>query len=217
LGAQALAAGILTDTWRAASPVRAMRFGLAGMRVFLDHGGRYERWQARWNEIEFLRTSRLFGERIGIAGLERVQRAIKLELAITGGEVLPQEGTLIFVREGELEVDYSARYKEIVGAGGFVGEEGVLRRGPGTWRARVTREATLARIPATEMRNLPVVMWKLLEVMDRRRCAISFAPHMQAPSDPNRSGSWSIPIAPVSGTAVASSFPAGTSNPTRIE
>lgn len=218
LGAQALAEGVLTDTWRAASPVRAMRFTVAGMRVFLDHGGRYQRWQARWNEIEFLRTSRLFGERIGIAGLERLLRALKLDLAITGGEVLPVEGMLLFLREGELEVDYSSRYKEIVGPGGFVGEETVLRRGPATWRARVTREVTLARIPATELRNLPVVMWKLLEVHDRRRCAIAFAPHVTATADPTRSGSWSIPIAPVSGTTVSPGFPAGTTtNPTRIE
>jgi CRP-like cAMP-binding protein len=217
LGAQALAAGILSDTWRAASPVRAMRFGLAGMRVFLDHGGRYQRWQARWNEIEFLRGSRLFGERIGIAGLERLQRALKTELAITGGEIVPQEGMLLFVRDGELEVDFSARYKEIVGAGGFLGEEGVLRRGSGNWRASVTREATIARIPASELRNLPVVMWKLLEVHDRRRCAIAFAPHAPAAGDPTRSGSWSIPIAPSSGTTSARTFPAGVTKPTRIE
>jgi hypothetical protein len=44
-----------------------MRFGIAGMKVFLDHGGRYERWRTRWNDIEYLRTSRLFGERIGVA------------------------------------------------------------------------------------------------------------------------------------------------------
>jgi hypothetical protein len=195
LGAQALAEGILTDTWRAISPVRAMRFGLAGMRVFLDHGGRYERWQTRWNEIEYLRTSRLFGERIGIAGLERIARSMKSELAITGGEVLPADGMLLFIRDGEVEVDYSSRYREVVGAGGFVGEETVLRRGSAAWRLRVAREAMIARIPASELRNLPVVMWKLLEVHDRRRCAISFAPHV-APADPTRSGTWSIPLAP---------------------
>ena len=84
--------------------------------------------------------------------------------------------------------------------------------------ARVTREATIARIPATELRNLPVVMWKLLEVQDRRRCAIAFAPHVTAPPDPTRSGSWSIPIAPSSGTGATSTFPSMPSaSPTRIE
>jgi hypothetical protein len=38
------------------------------------------------------------------------------------------------------------------------------------------RETTLARIPGAELRSLPVVMWKLLESHDRRRCAAAFAP-----------------------------------------
>jgi hemerythrin len=181
LGAQALAQDALHDTWRAVSPVRAMRFGLAGMRVFLDHGGRFERWRARWNEIEYLRASRLFGERIGVAGLERVARSLTIERLAAGAELKPAEGTLIFVRDGELEVRYSGRYAESVGPGGFIGEESALGRAA-SWHARAIRETTLARIPASELRTLPVVMWKLLESLDRRRCAAAFAPAAHAAS-----------------------------------
>lgn len=192
LGAQALAQDGLTDTWRATSPVRAMRFGIAGMKVFLDHGGRYERWRTGWNDIEYLRTSRLFGERIGVAGLERIARTLAVDRLPPGAEVKPADATLLFVREGELEVAYSSRCTETVGPGGFIGEEGMLGRAA-TWQARVVREAMLARIPGAELRSLPVVMWKLIESHDRRRCAAAFGPGHAAGAAPRGQAATGAP------------------------
>ena len=175
LGVQALGGDALTDTWRAVSPVRAMRLGLAGMRVFLDHGGRYGRWKSRWDETGFLRASRLFGERIGIVDLERIARSLRDEPLAAGATIAPAEAALWFVREGEVEVIWSASCTETIGPGGFIGEEGVLGVAPLGWRARSTGVGTVARIPAAEIRHLPVVMWKLLESHDRRRCAVTLA------------------------------------------
>jgi hemerythrin len=176
LGAQLLRGGTLAHTWRAASPVRAMRLGIAGMRVFLEHGGRLERWNSRWDETEFLRASPLFGERIGLVGLERLARALGSEPLAQGAEISSADATLWLVREGELEVRWAPGCEERVGPGGFIGEESVIGASSLGWRARATRATTLARVPASEIRHLPVVMWKLLESHDRRRCAVLLRP-----------------------------------------
>ena len=173
LGAQALSGAALVHTWRAASPVRAMRIGVAGMRVFLEHGGRYERWKTRWDETEFLRASPLFGERISLVGLERLARALAPEALAAGAEISSAGATLWLVREGELEAHWGPACTETIGPGGFIGEESVIGARSLGWRAHATRATTLARIPATEIRHLPVVMWKLLESHDRRRCAVT--------------------------------------------
>ena len=59
----------------------------------------------------------------------------------------------------------------VCGAGGFIGEEGVLGKGPSAWVARATKDSTLAWIPAQAVRRLPIVMWKMLESHDKRQCA----------------------------------------------
>lgn len=173
LGAQALGGNPLEHTWRAASPVRVMRLGVAGMRVFLDHGGRYERWRTRRDETEFLRGSPLFGERIGIVALERLARSLVPQELATGAEVSSADATFWLVREGELDARWGPSCHESVGAGGFIGEESVMGGHSLGWRARATRPTTLLRVPAAEVRHLPVVMWKLLESHDRRRCAVT--------------------------------------------
>ena len=172
LGAQGLIGkGTLTKTCRAASPVRTMRIGIEAMRAFLAHAGRQDRWQATWDATAFLRFSRLFGERIGVVDLGRIARTMRAQSLDVGAKVAPSETELAFVREGELEVTYAPGCRETVGPGGFVSEEGVLRRGLANWHALVTKETAIAWMPAAELRSIPVVMWKLLEMQDRRRCA----------------------------------------------
>jgi hemerythrin len=172
LGGQALTGtGMLTDSWRAASPVRAMRIGLGAMRAFLHHGGRFERWQTRWEEITFMRMTKLFGERISLLDQDRLVSVLRFVEVSKGDAVLPTENEFCVIRKGELSVKYSERSTEKVGAGGFIGEEGVLGKGPSTWVARATKDSTLAWIPAKAVRQLPIVMWKMLESHDKRQCA----------------------------------------------
>ena len=174
MGAQGLSdEGKLRSTWRASSPVRAMRIGIGSLRVFLRHGGQQERWRTLWDKTDFLRLTRLFGERIGVADQERIADAMTTETIAAGAQFVPSRKALCFVREGELSVSYSPEYKETVAGGGFMNEESVLGTAPSEWMAQATRESTISWIPAEVLVKLPVVMWKLLETHDRRRCAVA--------------------------------------------
>ena len=173
MGAQAFAEDEkLASTWRAVSPVRAMRIGIGAMRAFLRHGGQQERWRTLWDATTFLRTTPLFGERLGIVEQAAIASALRPARLEGGAKVSPQKAALCLVREGELEVTHSERYREVVDSGSFMGEETVLGTGRAAWSARATRLSEVAWIPAEDLRRIPVVMWKLLEAHDRRRCAV---------------------------------------------
>jgi len=172
LGAQAISGhGMLTDTWRAASPVRAMRIGMGAMRAFLRHGKRSEQWQARWEDIAFMRTTWLFGERIALIEQDRLVQALQSVQIAAGAPIASLAGSLCLVRRGALEVSYSPQIVEGVAAGGFINEHAVLSRDGPAWQARASMDSTIAWIPGEALRRLPVVMWKMLESNDRRRCA----------------------------------------------
>jgi len=172
MGAYALTEdGKLRATWRASSPVRAMRIALGAMRVFLRHGGQQERWRTLWSRTNGLRSTRLFGERIGIGDQERISLAMERETLAAGASLMPSKTALCFIHEGELEVTFTPSYKETVGTGGFINEESILGAASTDWTARATRETQIAWIPREALITLPIVIWKLLEAHDRRRCA----------------------------------------------
>ena len=172
LGSRAcIGEGLVMETCRAASPVRTLRIAVGTMRAFLETGGRLERWRTLFADTQFLRISRLFGERVGLVERDRIAKALRNMPLAEGASFDPMPAALYFVREGEVLVKYSAAYSEVVPAGGFIGEEGVLKPGASAWSARATRDTTIAWIPAEVLRRIPGVMWKLLEANDRRRCA----------------------------------------------
>jgi hypothetical protein len=52
-------------------------------------------------------------------------------------------------------------------------EESVIGTAQSDWMARATHDTTIAWIPAEALARIPVVLWKLLESHDRRRCAVA--------------------------------------------
>jgi len=176
IGAHALSGtGRAGATWRAMSPVRAMRISVSTLRAFLRHGGQQERWRTLWEGTAFLRATALFGERIGLVEQERIARSMRSEHLARGAELARAEAALCVVREGELRVKFAGRHEETLSAGGFLNEETLLGRGVGPWAAKARSECTVEWIPADELRRIPIVMWKLLEAQDRRRCKIALA------------------------------------------
>jgi CRP-like cAMP-binding protein len=148
-----------------------MRIGLGAMRAFLRHGNRLDRWQARWEEIAFLRMTWLFGERIALIEQDRLVQALQPVQIAAGAPIASLAGSLCLVRRGALEVSYSPQIVEAVVAGGFINEHTVLGRDGPAWQARASEDSTIAWIAGEALRRLPVVMWKMLESNDRRRCA----------------------------------------------
>lgn len=169
LGSGALyAEGPLGDSWRAASPVRTMRFAIDAFRAFLRSGGWYERFRVLLAETEFLRRTWLFGERLNLATQARIARSAA-SVQVAAGERIKTAGNLMVVRHGEVDlVADNGRRIQATRAGGFFGEENCLGRDTPPWHAVARGAGRLLAFPAAELRSAPVVMWKLLETWERR-------------------------------------------------
>jgi hemerythrin len=161
----------LTDTWRAASPVRLMRFAEKNLRAFLLNGGWYQKLRSQLVDAAFLRSTWLFGERIDLEVQCRIARASK-ELSLAPGKQLPAPATpsVHVVMRGQLDlVDARGSLIEILEMGNVAGEEVCLGRPRNGWRCVARASTTVLQIPSDEIKGLPVALWKMLEVHERRQ------------------------------------------------
>lgn len=162
--------GPLADSWRAASAVRLMCFSIRSLRAFLDAGGWNESLRALVDDAAFLGQTWLFGGQVSFITRSRLARARQL-VRLAGGAALGPAATpsLYLVREGELQLSNGkGRIHEVVGPGGFVGEESFLSRRAVArrWVARGSTELFEMAVP--ELRRIPIVLWKLLETYEKR-------------------------------------------------
>ena len=166
--------GPLESSWRAASPVRVLRIGIETLRSFLLNGGWYGQLRSLLEDAWPLRVTRLFGERITLPELGRLARAARRVRLEAGGSLPPDAAAaLLLVRSGAIElVQSSGQVFESLTAGGFFGEEACLDRAPPAWTSRARRRSELLAFDPAELRRIPVVLWKLLEVHERRLHAL---------------------------------------------
>jgi len=168
--------GPLKSSWRAASPVRVLSLGIETVRAFLLENGWHGSLRELVAESAFLGSTRLFGEHIPFTLHSRIARASTLQQLQPGDRYTPAgEPALAMVRSGcMLLFDAHGRELEMLGPGGYMGEDACLgHAGPGrSWRAHDAVE--IQHIPAVELRAIPVVMWKLMETNERRQLATAY-------------------------------------------
>ena len=168
--------GPLRSSWRAASPVRVLCLGIAPLRAFLLDNGWHGTLRDLVTESAFLGSTRLFGEHIPFTVHSRLARASRMhslkseERFTVGGEP-----AIAMVRSGCLLLsDAKGRSLEMLGPGNFAGEESCLGA-PAPHRNCVAQgPAEIQLIPAAQLREIPVVMWKLMETHERRQRSAEF-------------------------------------------
>lgn len=160
----------LTATWRAASTVRLLRMSIESLRDFVLNGGWYGNLRLALDGTAQLRTLPLFAERIDLQTQQRIAAAMQLA-QVEAGAVIPPAADLLLVRSGTVRLaTIDGRLIEIVGAGGCFAEESCLGSVAPAWRAVAEGAVELTCIPAESLRTVPVVLWKLLELYNRRLC-----------------------------------------------
>ncbi|MBI3374893.1 MAG: response regulator [Betaproteobacteria bacterium] len=166
--------GPLKSTWRAASTVRLLRIGVETLRAFLVSGGWYGMLRALLTEAANVADTWLLGERLSIPNQSSLARAGVRKNLAEGKFAEPDDAHLSLVSSGELELlGNDGRVLETVGAGGFIGEENCLGWPQPAWRTQARGPVQLLLLDALEMRKTPVVLWKALEVHERRQRAMA--------------------------------------------
>jgi len=117
----------------------------------------------------------LFGDAVSTVHLTKIARqAHTLEVAVGASPYDRAEGLafLFLVQEGALVLEYEGQPVETVGPGGFCGEESLFFRGAGNLSIRALETTRGLRIPAAQLRAIPIVGWKLLETYERRLTSV---------------------------------------------
>jgi CRP-like cAMP-binding protein len=164
----------LETSWRATSPVRALRIGIETLRAFLLNGGWYGMLRSLLEDTALLRGTVLFGERIPLPVLGRIARAAR-RVTLEAGQSPPDSGAaaLHLVCSGTVELlKQPDRAIETLTSGDFFGEEACLGRAAPEWLARAKEPAELLAFDPAGLRHIPVVLWKALEVHERRLCSL---------------------------------------------
>jgi len=157
----------LTDTWRAASPVRLLPIEIGLLRDFLGRNARAKILQAQITEAAFLQNTWLFGERLTLGQQSTLARTAST-LSLPASQAAAANA-LCLVRSGRAALtDARGKVLEIAGPGDFFGEETCLSRPAAPWRAVAVEACELVVLSPAALRGIPVALWKMLETHERR-------------------------------------------------
>jgi hemerythrin len=87
------------------------------------------------------------------------------------GKVFPENdySNLYLVYRGKLQIFIGDNASEILTAGHFFGEEGVLFETSSTLQVRAMGPTEIYQIPGKLLLDIPIIRWKLLEVFKKRK------------------------------------------------
>ncbi len=161
------------ETFRAASYVRALRIPNKLYQHFVMKNNLYHDIEKVFDNRAFLQDTSLFGEMLSYPVQNKIAQAIQFQ-SVTEGETLTinEKPELILLEKGSLCSCHKENPTEINTLGDFLGEESVLqndkrkRSNPFEVCAKVS--STFYRIPGDILMDIPVILWKLLEVRQKR-------------------------------------------------
>ncbi len=158
-----------TETYRAASFVQALKMPVGFYRTFVKQNELFDNISMLQENRDFLEKTWLFGEAISDKVKNRIASQMELE-TIEKGRVIPTRdyNSLTLIRNGSAHHMIGEEVIEALFAGDFFGEEPILFSTPSILKAIAIEPCVIFRIPINEVRDIPIVLWKLFEAFKRR-------------------------------------------------
>ena len=156
-------------TYRAFSFVKALKIPCTLYIEFLKRNLIYEDIIKIIEVRQFLQRSWLFGEMTSCPVKNRIARGMK-SVVYERGKNLPTMGSqdLFLVKDGQIKIFYDTHFIETQERGGFFGEENILFKTQNRFSAITSKKSTIFHVQRGEVKNIPIVKWKLLETFERR-------------------------------------------------
>ena len=156
-------------TYRAVSYVKALQIPCYLYTEFLKRNGILDSVKKGIRKRGYLMNTWLFGERISCPLKNKIAQNMKLEI-YDRGEYLPfgVNSGLFLLNEGELSILLSNKQIDFIKPGGFYGEEEIIFKCAGLFRARAKEPSKVYHIPASVIEDIPIVQYKMLEVFQKR-------------------------------------------------
>ncbi|MEO5330899.1 MAG: cyclic nucleotide-binding domain-containing protein [Magnetococcus sp. YQC-5] len=157
-------------TFRTSCFVQCLRISGELYMDFIIQNNLYDNFIQLKDFWAFLRMTWIFGESVNQVNLARIALSIERILLKENAILNPLEPKFLYlVQEGEVQRINGKVVTEMYGPGDFFGEESVLETPGEDFAIRATHQALICKMPASLVTDIPIVRWKLLEVVERRR------------------------------------------------
>jgi hemerythrin len=163
----ALTGEIAQGIYRAASFVTALCVPRDLYAAFVDRNGLRNSILLVGENRRFLQSTWLFGEMVSFTVANRVAKAMVRKTA-GAGEHVTSQSQLAVLEKGKVSLSTAGEQFESLGPGGFWDEVTVLENAPSLFNATAECDSSYFLIPAEVLREIPIVQWKLLEMLRKR-------------------------------------------------
>ncbi len=166
-------------TWRAKSFVTVLEIPREVFVIFARRNTDIEELKRVSRVTLFLQATEMFGESLSSIrqmGLARTAKALEITAGTLLEEVVDFSLPFLFVLEtGTLELSFEDEVFETLGPGGVCGEESLFFRGKGNVTVRAREDSRGLVLSGQEIRRIPIVEWKVLELYERRLASFGLA------------------------------------------
>ncbi|MEO5362470.1 MAG: bacteriohemerythrin [Magnetococcus sp. DMHC-8] len=151
------------STYRTACFVRALRIPVALYRELIQRNELMARIERTWEDRDFLESTHLFNEGVPYHVLSRIVEAIQTEHFESGAVIPMTRSHLNIIRAGRVERLVGDQRFDLLGERDCFGEEWAVFHTPSLFRPVALEPVTTCQIPASLLRDIPIVRWKLRE------------------------------------------------------
>ncbi|MCG8571212.1 MAG: bacteriohemerythrin [Spirochaetes bacterium] len=158
-----------TVTYRSINYVFALQIPFHTFMECVQQCNLKEIVEKQWNIRMYLERNWLFSESISNSILVTLSR-LCYEKKLKKAEIIETEyfEDIFLIKKGKIEILLDNMVLETLTEGDIFGEEGMLDNAPSLCKYKTTTNCSLIGIPHQNIKEIPIVLWKLLETSNRR-------------------------------------------------
>ncbi len=158
-------------TYRSISYIQALLLPVGSYAQFVKENRMYRQIERLHENRQFLQKTWLFGESISPPVQGMIAEKMELSNYYHGGEPLEKidASAIYLIKNGVLARTADNRTRETLRSGDFFGEESAFFNEKMEDRMVVAEPASVYEVPFAVLKEIPVVLWKLLETHEKRK------------------------------------------------
>ena len=157
-----------SGTYRAVSCLRALKIPGFMYLEFVMKNQLYDELRQNYEKIKFLQGTFLLGEIVSFPLQSVIARNMTQKKVEKNSDVTTVKGMLAMVAEGRVQLLRNSSSIKLLTPGDYFGED-VMFSGHGSqYTARILESALIYFIRQEDLKNIPIVRWKMLETHRKR-------------------------------------------------
>ena len=160
-----------SGVYRTLSHVTALCFSFDFFRRFLEKNHIFDQTEKMFARIDFLKSTWLFGEESSYTVQHKIAQAMQAMALDENSPAFEQQSPgLYLIKSGEIQIrDNDNTLLETLKSGSFFGENYFFEPDKPSLQFITTQPSRLYVIRDPGLLEIPIVLWKLLEIYERRR------------------------------------------------